>query len=92
MTNTRDIPGTVAELGDLLKLLKAARADAVQFHLCAQNVEACLKKIGKTDASLADDIVNHPDGSKLTKELMQELWFAKESSDLRLAENLHVYL
>ena len=80
------------ELGDLLKSLKAARTDAEQFHLCAQNVEACLKKIGETDASLASDILNHPDMSKLTKELMQELWFAKESSELRLAENLHAYL
>ena len=80
------------ELGDLLKLLKAARTDAEKFHLCAQNVEACLKKVIETDASLAGEILNHPDASKLTKELMQELWFAKESSELRLAENLHAYL
>ena len=80
------------EFGDLLKLLKAARTDAEHFHLCAQNVEACLKKIVETDASLASEILKHPDVSKLTKELMQELWFAKESSELRLAENLHAYL
>jgi hypothetical protein len=80
------------ELGDLLKSLKGARTDAEQFYLCAQNVEACLKKIVETDASLASEILNHPDVSKLTKELMQELWFAKESSELRLAENLHAYL
>jgi DNA-binding PucR family transcriptional regulator len=80
------------ELGDLLKSLKAARTDAEQFYLRAQNVEACLKKIVETDASLASKILNHPDVSKLTKELMQELWFAKESSELRLAENLHAYL
>jgi hypothetical protein len=80
------------EFGDLLKLLKAARTDAEQFHLCAQNVEECLKKVVETDASLAGGILNHADVSKLTKELMQELWFAKESSELRLAENLHAYL
>jgi hypothetical protein len=80
------------ELGELLKSLKAARTDAEQFHLCAQKVEACLKEIGKTGSLLAGDILNHPDSSKLTKELMQEFWFAKESSELRLAENLHAYL
>jgi hypothetical protein len=80
------------ELGALMKLLKAARSDAEHFHVCAQNVEACLKKIGITDETVAKNILNHPDMSKLTDKLIQELWFAKESSELRLAENLHAYL
>ncbi|MDG2407216.1 MAG: hypothetical protein P8M25_20450 [Paracoccaceae bacterium] len=92
MMDTTDISGTMEELGDLMQLLKAARSDAAHFHICAQNVEACLKKMGETDELLAENVLNHPNVSKLTKELMQELWFAKESSELRLAENLHAYL
>jgi hypothetical protein len=82
----------MAELSNFVKLLKAARTDAENFHRCAQNIEICLTKMGESDGVLTETILNDPNLSELTEDLMQELWFAKESSELRLAANLHAYL
>jgi hypothetical protein len=83
---------TLLELGDLIGALKTVRADADEFHLRAQKVEDCLQKIIQSDTQSKQDTLDQSGLSKISQKLMQEIWFAKESSELRLAANLHAYL
>ena len=74
-------------------LPKKVRGQIGLLYLLARVADTIAdSKSGETDELLPENVLNHPNVSKLTKELMQELWFAKESSELRLAENLHAYL
>ena len=83
---------TLTELGDLIESLKAVRADADEFHLRARKVEGCLQKLVQSEALAREKFFSHPEYSAISEKLMKELWFAKESSELRLAGNLHAYL
>ena len=76
----------------LLKLLKDSRADSNAFHERAQEVELCLQKLSVSGAHANMDELLTTDGLKITDQLLQEIWFAKESSELRLAANLHTRL
>ena len=92
MANPGHMAETLAELGDLIEALKAVRADADEFHLRALKVEGCLQKLIQSEAFSREEFFNHPEYSAISKKLMKEFWFAKESSELRLAGNLHAYL
>ena len=83
---------TLAELSDLIESLKAVRADADEFHLRARKVEGCLQKLIQSEALSREEFFSHPEYSVISEKLMKEVWFAKESSELRLAGNLHAYL
>ena len=83
---------TLSELSDLIEALKEVRADANEFHLRAQRVEDCLQKVMQADPSAIKVSTDHSVPTKISQKLMQEIWFAKESSELRLAANLHAYL
>ena len=92
MVNSGKMAETLAELGALIEALKSARADADEFHLRARKVEGCLQKLIQSEALSREEFFNHPEYSALSEKLMKEVWFAKESSELRLAGNLHAYL
>ena len=83
---------TLAELGELIVSLKSVRADADEFHLRSRKVEVCLQKLIQSEALSREAFLNHPEYSAISEQLMEEVWFAKESSELRLAGNLHAYL
>ena len=88
----REFTGTVEELRGLLELLKAARADCDAFHNRAQDVEKCLQRLSASDTQANLGKLGPADGLKIADQLLQEFWFAKESSELRLAANLHTRL
>jgi len=46
----------------------------------------------QAEALSGEDFFNQPEYSVMSEKLMKEIWFAKESSELRLAGNLHAYL
>jgi hypothetical protein len=92
MADTGHMAETLSELGDLIEALKAVRADADEFHLRAQRVEDCLQKLIQSECLSREDFINQPEYSAISEKLMKEIWFAKESSELRLAGNLHAYL
>lgn len=92
MVNSGKMAETLAELGALIEALKSARANADEFHLRARKVEDCLKKLMQAEALSGEDFFNQPEYSVMSEKLMKELWFAKKSSELRLAGNLHAYL
>ena len=83
---------TLSELSDLIEALKEVRADADEFHLRAQKVEECLQKVVQANPNATKNNIDQPASAKISQILMQEIWFAKESSELRLAANLHAYL
>ena len=83
---------TLSELSDLIEALKEVRADANEFHLRAQRVEDYLQKVMQANLSAIKNNTDQSVPAKLSQKLMQEIWFAKESSELRLAANLHAYL
>ena len=83
---------TLSELSDLIEALKEVRADADEFHLRARKVEECLQKVMQANSSAIENNTDHSVPAKISQKLMQEIWFAKESSELRLAANLHAYL
>jgi len=83
---------TLSELSDLIEALKEVRADADEFHLRAQRVEDCLQKVMHAKPSDIKENIDQLVPAKISQKLMQEIWFAKESSELRLAANLHAYL
>ena len=83
---------TLSELSDLIEALKEVRADANEFHLRAQRVEDCLQKFVQADSRAIKNNTDQLVPAKISEKLMQEIWFAKESSELRLAANLHAYL
>ena len=66
--------------------------DADEFHLRARKVEGCLQKLIQSEALSREEFFSHPEYSAISEKLMKEVWFAKESSELRLAGNLHAYL
>ena len=82
----------LSELSALIGALKAVRGDADEFHRRAQKVEDCLQKIIQSDTLAGQDALSPAGLATISEQLMQEVWFAKESSELRLAENLHAYL
>ena len=92
MVDPRHMAETLAELGELIESLKAVRADADEFHLRARKVENCLQKLNQSAVLSREEFFNHPEYSEISEKLMKEVWFAKESSELRLAGNLHAYL
>ena len=92
MVNSGKMAETLAELGALIEALKSARADADEFHLRARKVEGCLQKLIQSEAFSREEFFSHPEYSSISEKLMKEVWFAKESSELRLAGNLHAYL
>ena len=92
MADSGHMAETLAELGDLIESLKAVRADADEFHLRAQRVEECLQKLIQTEGFSGENFLDHSEYSAISEKLMKEIWFAKESSELRLAGNLHAYL
>ena len=83
---------TLSELSVLIEALQEVRADANEFHLRAQRVEDCLQKFVQADSRAIKNNTDQSVLAKLSQKLMQEIWFAKESSELRLAANLHAYL
>ena len=92
MADSGHMAETLAELGELIVSLKAVREDADEFHLRARKVEGCLQKLIQSEALSREAFLNHPEYSEISEKLMKEVWFAKESSELRLAGNLHAYL
>ena len=83
---------TLSELSDLIEALKEVRADADEFYRRAQRVEECLQKVMQENLSAIKNNTDQSAPAKISQKLMQEIWFAKESSELRLAANLHAYL
>ena len=83
---------TLTELSVLIEALKEVRGDADEFHLRAQKVEDCLQRVMKKDSGLNVTKLDQSVPANISQSLMQEIWFAKESSELRLAANLHAYL
>ena len=83
---------TLSELSSLIEGLKEVHADADEFHLRAQKVEDYLHKIVQSKFSFNEANLDQSVYAKISQKLMQEVWFAKESSELRLAANLHAYL
>ena len=92
MADPGQMAETLAELDELIDSLKAVRSDADEFHLRARKVEGCLQRLIQSEPLLREEIFNYPEYSAISEKLMKEVWFAKESSELRLAGNLHAYL
>jgi hypothetical protein len=83
---------TLAVLGELIDSVMAGRAVADAWHLRARKGVGCLQKLIQSEALSREEFFSHPQYSAISVKLMKEVWFAKESSELRLAGNLHSYL